>query len=218
MRCVRRAGTSDARVPDKRPGRSYTGPVKTGKPRGPYAKGEERRRAIVRTATDVFATGGFEGAALKRVAELVGIQEATLFHYFSSKQELQQAVLSERDERSRELTGEHGLVVDDLPAIAEHNERQPGLTALYAVASATAQDEGHASHDYFRERYTALMQTVARDVAKGQVSGEYRTDIDPEWAARLLIATFDGLQTQWLYDRTVSMPEGLRQAIALLRA
>jgi AcrR family transcriptional regulator len=192
--------------------------VTTGKLRGPYAKGEERRRTLVRTATDVFATEGFEGAALKRVAEMVGIREATLFHYFASKQELQQAVLSERDERARELLGEHEFVVDDLPAIAERNEQQPGLTALYAVASATAHDTGHASHQYFRERYAMLVQDVARDVSAGQRSGEYRTDIDPEWAARLLIGIFDGLQTQWLYDRTVSMPEGLRQAIALLKA
>jgi AcrR family transcriptional regulator len=49
---------------------------------GPYAKGEERRNIIVETAATVFATEGFEKAALKR---------ATLFHYSDSKQELLQA-------------------------------------------------------------------------------------------------------------------------------
>jgi AcrR family transcriptional regulator len=60
--------------------------MSTSKPRGQYAKGAERREQIIQTATDVFATEGFEGTALKRVAELVGVKEATLFHYFRGKQ------------------------------------------------------------------------------------------------------------------------------------
>lgn len=197
---------------------SYTGAMTEKVPRGPYAKGEQRRRMIVETATDVFATAGFEGAALKRVAELVGVREATLFHYFSSKQELQQAVLAERDERARELAGDEGINIDDLPMIAAQNEDQPGLTALHAVASATAHEPSHASHSYFHDRYVMLVREVSQDVRERQRSGEYREDIDAEWAARLLLGTFDGLQLQWLYDRNVSMEEGLRQAIALLKA
>lgn len=189
----------------------------TGKVRGPYAKGEERRRTIVETATDVFATEGFEGAALKRVAELVGVREATLFHYFSSKQELQQAVLAERDDRALSMVGET-FGVDDLPAVAARNEQEPGLTTLYAVASATANDTAHASHQYFRERYELIIRDLAQDIGARQRSGEYRSDIDPEWAARLLVGVFDGLQVQWLYDKGVSMEEGLRKAIALLKA
>lgn len=186
--------------------------------RGPYAKGMERRRKIVETATDIFAVEGFEGAALKHVAELVGVSEATLFHYFNSKQELQQVVLKERDERARDLLGGSVLGVNDLPAIAAVNEGQPGLTSLHAVASAAANDPSHASHQYFRERYELLVGETARDIAQRQHSGEYRTDIDPRWAARLLIGVFDGIQLQWLYDRDVSMQEGLRQAIVLLKA
>jgi AcrR family transcriptional regulator len=197
---------------------SYTGTVTSRGVRGPYAKGEERRRAIIETATDVFATEGFEGAALKRVAELVGVREATLFHYFSSKQELQQAVLAERDERAREIAGDAGFTLEDLPLIAARNEQQPGLTALHAVASATASNSSHASHLYFRERYETLVRNTAENVRAKQHAGEYRTDVDAEWAARLLLGVFDGIQLQWLYDKSVSMEECLRQAIALLKA
>lgn len=184
--------------------------------RGPYAKGEERRRAIIRTAADVFGTEGFDGAGLKHVAETVGIREATLFHYFRTKQELQQAVLAERDERVRELF-DREPDIDDLPAIAARNEGEPGLTTLYAVASATASNPAHASHEYFRKRYEFVVEDVVKDVRARQLNGEYRPDIDPEWAARLLISVFDGIQVQWLYDKDVSMQEGLRQIIALLR-
>ncbi|GAA2139319.1 TetR/AcrR family transcriptional regulator [Arthrobacter humicola] len=188
------------------------------KPRGPYAKGAERREQIVRTATDVFATEGFEGTALKRVAELVGVKEATLFHYFTGKQELLTAVLAERDRRSREAGGTGDVGLSSLAVVAERNRREPGLTTLYAVASATANDPGHDSHGYFQDRYAQLVEELRQDIAHRQGAGSVRTDVAPDILARLVIAAFDGLQLQWLYDKDVDMADGLTQLVDVLLA
>ena len=188
------------------------------KPRGPYAKGAERREQIVRTATDVFATEGFEGTALKRVAELVGVKEATLFHYFTGKQELLTAVLAERDRRSREAGGTGDVGLPTLAVVAERNRREPGLTTLYAVASATANDPGHDSHSYFQGRYAQLVAELSQDIARRQDAGTVRTDVAPDVLARLVIAAFDGLQLQWLYDKDVDMADGLTQLVDVLLA
>ncbi|SDP23704.1 transcriptional regulator, TetR family [Arthrobacter sp. ok909] len=188
------------------------------KPRGPYAKGAERREQIVRTATDVFATEGFEGTALKRVAELVGVKEATLFHYFTGKQELLTAVLAERDRRSRELGGTGDVGLSSLAVVAERNRSEPGLTTLYAVASATANDPGHNSHGYFQDRYAQLVEELRQDIARRQGAGSVRTDVAPDTLARLVIAAFDGLQLQWLYDKDVDMADGLTQLVDVLLA
>lgn len=192
--------------------------MSTTKPRGQYAKGAERREQIVQTATDVFATEGFEGTALKRVAELVGVKEATLFHYFSGKQELLTAVLAERDRRGKELGGATGFGLEALVPVAERNRLEPGLTTLYAVASATANDPGHASHGYFQDRYARLVDELAQDVGRRQEAGAIRTDVGAEYLARLIIAAFDGLQLQWLYDKSVDMAAGLSELVDVLLA
>ncbi|WP_416403406.1 TetR/AcrR family transcriptional regulator [Arthrobacter sp. LFS091] len=184
--------------------------------RGQYAKGAERREQIIQTATDVFATEGFEGTALKRVAELVGVKEATLFHYFKGKQELLTAVLAERDRRSLVGSGQEDVGLGLMATIAERNRREPGLTTLYAVASATANHPEHDSHGYFKARYETVVQDIAADVQRRQAAGEVRTDVDPVMLARLTVAAFDGLQLQWLYDKDVDMAEGLRQLIDVL--
>ncbi|MGO4433272.1 TetR/AcrR family transcriptional regulator [Arthrobacter sp. fls2-241-R2A-172] len=184
--------------------------------RGQYAKGAERREQIIQTATDVFATEGFEGTALKRVAELVGVKEATLFHYFKGKQELLTAVLAERDRRSLAGSGQEDVGLGLMATIAERNRREPGLTTLYAVASATANHPEHDSHGYFKARYETVVQDIAADVQRRQAAGEVRTDVDPVMLARLTVAAFDGLQLQWLYDKDVDMAEGLRQLIDVL--
>ena len=191
----------------------------TSKPRGQYAKGAERREQIIRTATDVFATEGFEGAALKRVAELVGVKEATLFHYFRGKQELLTAVLAERDRRGMEAAGGNEAgPLRLLAPVAERNRKEPGLTTLYAVASATANDPGHDSHAYFQDRYAMLVSELGADIHRRQEAGEVRSDVPAEMLARLVIAAFDGLQLQWLYDKNVDMAHGLTQLTDVLMA
>jgi len=186
------------------------------KPRGQYAKGAERREQIIQTATDVFATEGFEGTALKRVAELVGVKEATLFHYFRGKQELLTAVLAERDRRSLAAMEEKDSGLALMVRSAERNRHEPGLTTLYAVASATANDPGHDSHAYFTERYAHVVQSLAVDIGRKQAAGEARSDLQATDLARMVVAVSDGLQLQWLYDKDVDVADGLSRFIDVL--
>jgi AcrR family transcriptional regulator len=190
--------------------------MSSSKPRGQYAKGAERREQIIQMATDVFATEGFEGAALKRVAELVGVKEATLFHYFRGKQELLTAVLAERDRRSLAAIEEEESGLSLMVRSAERNRREPGLTTLYAVASATANDPGHDSHDYFKERYAEVVDVLAADIERRQTTGETRSDLPARNLARLVVAVSDGLQLQWLYDKDVDVADGLSEFIDVL--
>lgn len=194
----------------------YTGQMSSSKPRGQYAKGAERREQIIQTATDVFATEGFEGTALKRVAELVGVKEATLFHYFRGKQELLTAVLAERDRRGVAAMGETEVGLPLMVRVAERNRSEPGLTTLYAVASATANDPAHDSHGYFKERYAEVVEVLAADIGRRQARGEARSDVAAKDLARLVVAASDGLQLQWLYDKDVDMAEGLAMLIDTL--
>lgn len=195
----------------------YTVLVPSSKPRGQYAKGAERREQIIQTATDVFATEGFEGTALKRVAELVGVKEATLFHYFRGKQELLTAVLAERDRRSMAaMDSDAGLPL--MVRSAERNRAEPGLTTLYAVASATANDPGHDSHGYFKDRFAEVVDVLTADIERRQAAGQARTDLPAKDLARLVVAISDGLQLQWLYDKEVDVADGLSQFIDVLMA
>lgn len=153
---------------------------------------------------------------MKRVAELVGVKEATLFHYFRGKQELLTAVLAERDRRSLAAIGEEeaGLLV--MVQSAERNRAEPGLTTLYAVASATANDPGHDSHGYFKERYGEIVAALSADIERRQAAGETRSDLPAGDLARLVVAVSDGMQLQWLYDKDVDMAHGLSQLINVL--
>ncbi|TKJ80312.1 TetR/AcrR family transcriptional regulator [Pseudomonas sp. CFBP13509] len=58
-------------------------------------KTEAKREAILAAASQVFQGAGFEGASMGEIAALVGGSKATLYGYFSSKEELFVAAMNE---------------------------------------------------------------------------------------------------------------------------
>src|SRR5512139_2637307 len=46
------------------------------------------RDHILESAAEVFSQKGYNGASMSDIAEAVGLQKATLYHHFGSKQEI----------------------------------------------------------------------------------------------------------------------------------
>jgi AcrR family transcriptional regulator len=58
----------------------------------PARSSDERREDILRAGLDLFALSGFHGTSVRQIARAVGVNEATLYHYFPSKDAILQAV------------------------------------------------------------------------------------------------------------------------------
>ena len=58
-------------------------------------KSEERRQAILDVAREAFTQLGFENTTMSEIANRTGGSKATLYNYFSSKEELFAAVIDE---------------------------------------------------------------------------------------------------------------------------
>ena len=52
------------------------------------AMSEDKQRAILRAATEVFCEQGFEAASMQAIAERAGVGKGTLYLYYQSKGEL----------------------------------------------------------------------------------------------------------------------------------
>ena len=64
--------------------------------RGPYQNGEARRLQIINATTSVFATDGYVGGSLRRIAAQVGVTEPALLRHFGSKRALLLTTLATR--------------------------------------------------------------------------------------------------------------------------
>lgn len=188
--------------------------------KGSYAKGIAKREEILTTALDVFAQKGYRGASLREIAESVGLSQAGLLHHFSSKEELFAEVLRKRDdvaEREHQADGgSRGL--DTLIDIVRHNADVPGLVQLYATISAEAADDDHPGHPYFVARYAKLIGLVEEHVRSEQAAGRIAGSLDAAQVARIGVAVADGMQVQWMLDRSADMAGSLEYFLSILRS
>lgn len=175
-----------------------------------YAKTAEVRRGIVDACLVIFGEAGFHAASMAEIARRAGISHTGLVHHFPRKEDLLMAVLDRQDERSAAFLEANAVLdaeADPLDvlrgmahALIERDDRV-GLVELSAVLTGEATSEGHPAHGYFAVRFRNIRSFVARHFARLRDQGRLRGDATPDSLAAILIATTDGLHTQWLYDR-----------------
>lgn len=182
-----------------------------------YSKGLAKREEILTTALDVIARTGYRRTSVRELAAAVGLSQAGLLHYFSSKEELFAEILLKRDALDMARgDAEHEGGVDTLVRVVRHNADVPGLVQLYAQYSVEAAQPDHPEHAAFLERYNRIRQHLVDDIESRQRVGEAPAHLDATTLANLLIAASDGLQTQWLLDPATDMAEHLAYLVSLL--
>ncbi|WP_433325267.1 TetR family transcriptional regulator [Spirillospora sp. CA-294931] len=165
----------------------------------------QRRAEIVAMAAELFARNGFRGTALADVAREAGITQPGLLHHFGTKEGLLIAVIEQRNADSEAYAMELlGLSPDvrlrELPNYARRNRERAGLAKLFTVLVAENLEPDAPAHEHFVDRYRAMRAIVTESLRRAQEDGEARTDFDPWVKATEIVATLDGLQTQWLLD------------------
>ena len=148
---------------------------------GPSAERGTRAR-ILAVAESELAESGYHGARLHRIAERVGIQKASLFHYFPSKEQLYRAVveenLDETEQTIRRVLDAAGsptekvrlLIEAYVDMVAAHPAR---ACILLRQSLGDAPDGYHQSPDAQR-----LLSAVAAFIAEGQ-RAQIFAPIDP---------------------------------------
>ncbi|MBO9625702.1 MAG: TetR/AcrR family transcriptional regulator [Microbacterium sp.] len=173
--------------------------------RGQYAKGAAKREEILAVALDVVAEFGCRNASNREIANRVGLTQPGLMHYFGSREELYMAVLKARDERDTAAHWDGNANFQGFLDVIAHNTRVPGLVQLYVEFSAEASIGKHPAHEYFTERYQWARELSKQSVRAAQESGEFGPNVDEDLVADIIVATADGLQQQWLLDRSIDM-------------
>lgn len=179
-------------------------PTKGGKVRGPYAKTAEVRQKIIEVCIEAFGASGFHGATMKDIAKRAGISQTGLMHHFPTKADLLIGVLQERARQETRVHIESGPIqlISSQSRVIADNSRRPGIIQLHSIISSEATAEDHPAHEIYRARYDYLRQKLTAEFAELEELGRLRVQVAPNILADLFVATLDGLQVQWLYNRT----------------
>ena len=169
---------------------------------------EEKRRLILAAAVRVFARKGFHTCRVGDIAEEAGIAHGLVYHYFSSKDELLQAVF-------RETWAE---LLDALEAVADSDK--PAREQLQDVASVLLRSWQHdpdlvrvlvrevARSPQLQEQMGEVGKAfgaIKRIVEHGQRTGELRAELDPQLVSVAFHGAIEEILTGWVLG---TLPDG----------
>ena len=178
---------------------------------------EERHLQILQAAAKIIAIKGFWGMSLQDISDELGITEAALYHYISSKDDLLNMVLSEGYDTpdADEYNAVTAAVIDAdghrvyyYPRyclnIVRYNLQRPEMVQLYSVLNGEALNPTHPAHNFFIGRHMRNWEMI------GSMNWILPESVDEERfydLYTLAMSAMDGLQYRWLGDDSLNLLE-----------
>lgn len=162
----------------------------------------DKRERILDAAVAVFAKTGFHSTRVADVAKAAGVADGTIYLYFASKEDLLVKLFEDRVERllahlraelpkEKTATGKLRRVIELQLGILESERELAEVLTIILRQSTTLMKERAAP------KFGEYIDSIADVVAKGQKSGELRSNVSPHTVARAIFGALDGLAMTW---------------------
>jgi TetR/AcrR family fatty acid metabolism transcriptional regulator len=172
----------------------------------PQTSASDKRDAILRAATEVFARRGFFQAQVADVARVAGVAAGTVYLYFRSKDDLLVSIF-ERTMKEAIVEGRAAIsgVTDPrvkLERVARLHLDRLGRDRDLAVVFQVELRQSTKFMERFSSSYLRDYIGVIREtIAEGQKAGLFRPDVNATTAAKLFFGALDEMATNWILSR-----------------
>jgi TetR/AcrR family fatty acid metabolism transcriptional regulator len=170
------------------------------------APAADKRDAILRAATQVFARNGFFQSQVADVARAAGVAAGTVYLYFRSKDDLLVS-LFERTMREAIAEGRAALTgvgdpCERLTRIARLHLERLGRDRDLAVVFQVELRQSTKFMERFSSTYLRdYLGLIRETIADGQAMGAFRRDVNPTIAAKVFFGALDEMATNWVLSR-----------------
>lgn len=154
------------------------------------------RERLRQAGVDLFAELGYEGASVREIVQRAGVTKPVLYYYYGSKDGLFRSLLSEVEEKQREMLDETlsrpGTILEKLSFLAtrfcEEVNKSRGLALMMrSLAFGPRRSFPNDVAQGFKNRMKETMKTL---YAEAVTAGDMK-EVDPETAASLFAALLD---------------------------
>lgn len=176
-------------------------PVRSGSPA--RAVVTDKREAILRAATKVFAGRGYFNSKVSDIAGEAGIADGTVYLYFKSKDEILHSIF---DRAMAEFIAEGKREIasldeptEKLKRIAElHLSRLGADRDMAIVFQVELRGSTKFMQEFSAAGFSEYLDIIRTTIADGQKVGVFRDDIKPIVAAKILYGALDEMVTNWV--------------------
>jgi AcrR family transcriptional regulator len=159
---------------------------------GARGRAEKRAGEVIDAAAAVFAAQGFHGASTQDVADRLGMRQASLYYYFSSKEAmLEQVCLRSVGDfigRAVEIADGPGTAPEKLAAIIRNHlvpgEERPAYVRCFLRERRFLPKESRRRIGRAARRYERILQDV---IEAGMAAGELRRAFDARLATLAIL-------------------------------
>lgn len=173
---------------------------------------KEKKKAIMDVALELFANEGFHGTTISRIAKKAEISKGLMYNYFTSKEELLNAII---DEGFKELTDNFDLNKDNVLSEEEFiffldamfktlNEKRSFWLLYFSLLMQPAL--GTLIQDKLTKIYVPMLATMKSFFTDKGVG-------DPETEALLLGSLLDGIGLNYLMNPQLFPVENIKRMI-----
>jgi AcrR family transcriptional regulator len=167
---------------------------------------DDRPAELLEAALRIFAERGYANTRLEDVAAAVGVTKGTIYHYFSTKEELLLRAVEHNHERAfgplEEVVRVKRTPVS--PTIRLFLRRAFGsldsnrLSVLALLVQGVARESPEVFHHWLETGPARVWRILAQLIEEGKAIGEFRADADSDVAARI---TMSGLILQFVWQQ-----------------
>ena len=166
----------------------------------------DKREAILRAATKVFAGKGYFNSKVADIAKEAGIADGTVYLYFKSKDEILHSVFDRAmaefiEEGKRELA-QFDAPEDKLRRIAElHLEKLGADREMAVVFQVELRGSTKFMEEFSAAGFAEYLDIIRQIIEDGQAKGVFRKDLKPIICAKILYGALDEMVTNWILSR-----------------
>ncbi|MEA2174159.1 MAG: TetR/AcrR family transcriptional regulator, fatty acid metabolism regulator protein [Blastocatellia bacterium] len=166
----------------------------------------DKREAILRAATKVFARNGYFNAKVADIARAAGVADGTVYLYFKSKEEILHSIF----DRSMEEAIAEGR--RQLDAISDPREKLRRIALLHLERLGADRDlavvfqvELRGSTKFMEEfsaaGFAEYLSLIRETFAEGQREGVFRRELNAKTVAKVLFGALDEMATNWILSK-----------------
>ena len=186
-------------------------------------------QVLIDAAMDLFASYGYRGTSLARIARAAGVTKGALYWHFADKEEFFIAVVakvlgewtpvfekSAQATNAVEFRAEFARMFDTMAAL---NEKNPWVSRLLLIIALESHKIGPRVLRSMRKANLHGIASFRELIERGQRLGIFDAELEPGWAATQIFSSYLGLAMLWyLHGPRFDLRRSLRrQARQFLR-
>jgi TetR/AcrR family fatty acid metabolism transcriptional regulator len=166
----------------------------------------DKREAILRAATSVFAHNGYFNSKVADIAREAGVADGTVYLYFKSKEDILHSIFDRSVEEALDAARKRIEHVTDpkekLRQIATlHLERLSADRDLAVVFQVELRGSTKFMEEFSAAGFAEYLALIRSTFEEGQRAGVFRADLKANVVAKILFGGLDEMATNWILSR-----------------